>query len=265
MAKITQNVHGSTALKGKRKRKYNYQCREISSYKIFNKYVKYDANSKCDASDILSPPCYAEWVGSRRKLPKKPQEAFRRALTAHCRGVDGRKPFSVEIETSLLIELRKKKAWSCFENCDECGSIGVQGFPSLGYHEKKNAINRYIIYHEQNNAIKEDETKTIVKPTINVEAGVHFQKFKKAKTMSTMSDISNIAMQIAPVYNQVDQGGLDFGLADSFDLSFQLDMFLNEESNVSESSDSFSESSIFYHEATSNYGLPNFGIESILW
>lgn len=121
-----------------RTRKYTYQCREVSSYKIFNRFVKVDESTgEIDASQILSPACYDAWVKSRRKKPKKPQEAFRRALTAHCRGVDGRKPFTEGVERSLLVELRRKKPWACFENCKGCGSIGVQGFPSQGYHEKE--------------------------------------------------------------------------------------------------------------------------------
>eukprot|EP00924_Labyrinthula_sp_SR-Ha-C_P008616 snap_masked-scaffold_37-processed-gene-1.10-mRNA-1 protein AED:1.00 eAED:1.00 QI:0/-1/0/0/-1/1/1/0/230 len=110
--------------------------KEMSSYKVFQQFVR-RSPSGCDASQILSPKCYQVWLYTRRRTPKKPMEAFRRALTAHVRGVDGRRPFSPEVEQSLLKELRQKKRWACFEGEDEntC-SIGVQGFPSKGFHER---------------------------------------------------------------------------------------------------------------------------------
>lgn len=111
--------------------------KEVSSFKVFMEFVEYK-NGKVNAAGILSTECYQKWIMSRRKHPLKPQEAFRRALTAHCRGVDGRRPFPEKVEESLLVELRKKQRWKCFENYnDGCGKIGIQGFPSLGYHERK--------------------------------------------------------------------------------------------------------------------------------
>lgn len=50
------------------------------------------------------------------------------------RGSDGRKPFHPKEETSLLIELRKKKVWPCF--IDSNTKIGVNGFRGKGYHEQ---------------------------------------------------------------------------------------------------------------------------------
>lgn len=111
--------------------------KEVSSFKVFMEFVEYK-NGKVNAAGILSTECYQKWIMSRRKHPLKPQEAFRRALTAHCRGVDGRRPFPEKVEESLLVELRKKQRWKCFENYnDGCGKIGIQGFPSLGFHERK--------------------------------------------------------------------------------------------------------------------------------
>lgn len=120
----------------------NQSRQELSSYKVFQKFIFYERDvngeQKCAAGKILSKECYDLWLQSRRKPPKKPMEAFRRALTAHCRGVDGRRPFPEDVEISLLKELRKKKRWECFKDCDESvGLIGVQGFPSKGFHEKK--------------------------------------------------------------------------------------------------------------------------------
>lgn len=122
----------------KSERSEKSRAKEASSYKIFMSFVKMK-DGIVDASGILSEACYKEWIESRRKHPLKPQEAYRRALTAHCRGVDGRRPFPETVEKSLLIELRKKQRWKCFDNCTHSyGQIGIQGFPSLGHHEKLN-------------------------------------------------------------------------------------------------------------------------------
>ena len=67
-----------------------------------------------------------------------PGEAFRRALTAHCRGIDQRRPFPKDIEASLLLELHKKRRWPCFnDNPGVLGQIGILGFLSKGFHESR--------------------------------------------------------------------------------------------------------------------------------
>lgn len=108
---------------------------EISSFRIFSSFIKWKANGECDAREILSRDCYVAWLQSRRFEPKNPHEAFRRAVTAHIRGNDGRRPFGEEAERSLLKELRKKKQWKAFEGTDLL--VGIKGFSSLGHHEKR--------------------------------------------------------------------------------------------------------------------------------
>ena len=133
----------------------------VNSYTIFLRYVKYFDGPKgdveCDASGVLSKECYQAWLSTRKTrqflalkfrllfctclAPKKPGEAFRRALTAHCRGIDGRRPFPELVEKSLLRELRKKEQWACFRGYpDDFGCIGIQGFGSKGYHERKRTL-----------------------------------------------------------------------------------------------------------------------------
>ena len=51
------------------------------------------------------------------------------------RGVEGRQPFSEEVEASLLREIRKKRTWPCFAADPKC-TIGKRSFRALGYHEK---------------------------------------------------------------------------------------------------------------------------------
>ena len=111
-----------------------YKGREESSYKIFQRFTKYYDNGKCDASGIIGQECYKLWVKSRKYPPKSPHEAFRRAVTAHIRGNDGRRPFPEAAERSLLKELRKKKQWDAFRGTEHL--VGVKGFTSLGHHEK---------------------------------------------------------------------------------------------------------------------------------
>ena len=108
---------------------------EISSFRIFSSFIKWKDNGECDARDILGKGCYVAWLQSRRCEPKNPHEAFRRAVTAHIRGNDGRRPFGEEAERSLLKELRKKKQWKAFEGTDLL--VGIKGFSSLGHHEKR--------------------------------------------------------------------------------------------------------------------------------
>lgn len=115
-------------------RNESYKGREESSYKIFQRFTKYYDNGKCDASGIIGKECYKLWVKSRKYPPKSPHEAFRRAVTAHIRGNDGRRPFSEAAERSLLKELRKKKQWDAFSGTEHL--VGVKGFTSLGHHEK---------------------------------------------------------------------------------------------------------------------------------
>lgn len=99
------------------------------SYNVFMSFV--DENG--DASKLLSKECYKRWMASRRTTPKQPEESFRRVLTAHVCGVDGRRPFPPKVEASLLKVLRKKEVWDCFK--DTPYSIGIRGFRNQGLHE----------------------------------------------------------------------------------------------------------------------------------
>lgn len=99
------------------------------SFKVFMRFV--DKNG--DASKVLSKECFDMWVVTRKCPPKQPEESFRRVLTAHICGVDGRRPFPVHIERHLLQILRKKEVWDCFKGTSV--SIGVRGFRNQGYHE----------------------------------------------------------------------------------------------------------------------------------
>uniref|UniRef100_A0A7S3LJ95 Uncharacterized protein n=1 Tax=Aplanochytrium stocchinoi TaxID=215587 RepID=A0A7S3LJ95_9STRA len=142
--------------------KYLHPIKEMTSIAVFNEFIEYDAQGNCNASGILSKECYQKWLESRKKKPKCPPKAFRRALTAHVRGVDGRRPFEVRAERSLLRELRKKKIWACFEGDPE-SYIGIQGFPSSSYHEKIQAKGRENIMNDADWNAAETVSTTLVK------------------------------------------------------------------------------------------------------
>jgi len=120
----------------------------LHSLELFLRFVKeypdpeMPSRTIIDTSQILSSECYEAWIATRRGSLKKPEESFRRALTAHVTGADRRRPFPPHVEASLLIELRKQKTWPCFEgrmsqNENKPIKIGEQGFRTHGYHERK--------------------------------------------------------------------------------------------------------------------------------
>ena len=62
---------------------------------------------------------------------------FKNALPyVSAKGSRGRKPFSPNEETAVLVFLRRKEVWPCFaENC--LTRVGSQGFLGLGYYEQQ--------------------------------------------------------------------------------------------------------------------------------
>mmetsp|Transcript_5294 Transcript_5294/g.6375 ORF Transcript_5294/g.6375 Transcript_5294/m.6375 type:complete len:473 (-) Transcript_5294:797-2215(-) len=127
----------------------------VSSYQVFCSFIERDEDTgKVDVSKVFSTACYDYWVKTRKTEPKKPHESFRRCLTAHTRGSDGRKPFDEDAEAKILEVLRQKKRWPCFEKHDV--SIGVQGFKALGYHEtqRKNDCNEVQSCRDQPEELK---------------------------------------------------------------------------------------------------------------
>ncbi len=120
-----------------------------SSLDVFLSFCKYyrdgseggDGFLVVDASGMFSRNCYEAWLSTRQRALKKPEESYRKTLTAHTQGSDGRKPFPIEVERAVLVDLRKQKVWACYEgrlsSSGEKMSIGLQGFRGMGYHEKK--------------------------------------------------------------------------------------------------------------------------------
>lgn len=108
--------------------------------KLFNRYLTRDAEGKVNASGIFSKTCYKEWLTTRKQKPKKPPTAFGKAVTGHCRGDKGLKPFTKEVEAAVLKIIRKRKIWTCFEGTGI--KIGQRGCKTFGYWEKLNELEK---------------------------------------------------------------------------------------------------------------------------
>uniref|UniRef100_A0A7S3PHE1 Uncharacterized protein n=1 Tax=Aplanochytrium stocchinoi TaxID=215587 RepID=A0A7S3PHE1_9STRA len=134
----------------------------VSSFVVFNEFVTHDKETdKYDATEVLSMECYQRWLQTRQKRPKMPEESFRRAITAHVRGADGRRPFSAEVETAILKELRKKGCWKCFSRES---TIGKLGYKKYGYHEEERMRKEYgcadLVTKKKHNKTKKQSVAT---------------------------------------------------------------------------------------------------------
>jgi len=100
--------------------------------------LKYNQNGNAttvDASKINSAECFREWSANRTRDVHDAARMFRRSLSAHITGSDGRRPFNPEEERAILQVVRCKRRWPAFE--DSNLTIGIKGFQSFGFHEKK--------------------------------------------------------------------------------------------------------------------------------
>lgn len=113
----------------------------ITPYSIFNSFIKTSPSGKIDASGIVSKECFDSWVASRKENVQHKEKAFRSALLGHLTGRDRRRPFTPEKERAILLVLRQKKVWPCFEGTDL--KIGIYGIrKSLqGFNERKSDPN----------------------------------------------------------------------------------------------------------------------------
>lgn len=120
---------------------------EDSTLKLFCKYVVNQSHGEVDASGIFSLNCYMEWLAMKRSIPKRPAEAFRKAVTGHCRGDNGLHPFSEKVEQAVLHILRQKKVWDCFVGSGI--KIGLRGFQTEGFWERKNKSKTQSVFDAQ--------------------------------------------------------------------------------------------------------------------
>lgn len=146
-----------------------------------------------NAERMQSKECYQTWVHTRKSPPKKPQESFRRVLTAHACGVDGRRPFPEHVEASLLKVLRRKEVWDCFKGTGV--SIGIRGFRNVGYHEKLRTEEQAM----KNGKAKDEKLSSKQSARSRKRAGV---KEKLANKRSKTNAAAQMAAMAMPAYMQ---------------------------------------------------------------
>jgi hypothetical protein len=89
----------------------------VASMIIFRTYLHFvklpDQTVVLDASGVVGKACFNEWVATRvlQTSSFDYEKSFRRALTAHLTGSDGRKPFKPEEEVAVLLVVRQKQTW----------------------------------------------------------------------------------------------------------------------------------------------------------
>lgn len=108
---------------------------ERASMAIFMNFVDYNQDHSVSAHRILSKKCYEAWIGSRKRVLKHPGEAFRKTVTSHVRGSDGRRPFPPIVENALLAALRQPRIWNCFEGTEL--KVGERGCSVKGFWESQ--------------------------------------------------------------------------------------------------------------------------------
>eukprot|EP00924_Labyrinthula_sp_SR-Ha-C_P005022 snap_masked-scaffold_1-processed-gene-18.34-mRNA-1 protein AED:1.00 eAED:1.00 QI:0/-1/0/0/-1/1/1/0/221 len=110
------------------------ETKNVSSFVVFLHFAEPGSAGR---SRILEEDCFNAWVQTRKKRPKQPELSFRKALIAHVKGKDSRRPFPPHLEPLVLQELRRKQVWPCFAKSEDkkVKTIGVRTFQSLGFHE----------------------------------------------------------------------------------------------------------------------------------
>ncbi|GBG26120.1 Transcription elongation factor spt5 [Hondaea fermentalgiana] len=93
----------------------------MSSYEVFIKHYEIGGPAA-----VVGTACYREWIATRKEAPKRPEESFRRSITAHLCKSSGRRPFSAEVEADILRFIRRKEAWPMAKDLNL--NIGSNGF-----------------------------------------------------------------------------------------------------------------------------------------
>lgn len=170
---------------------------KTSAYDTFLRFVDYDDDGNVVGTRrILSTECFETWRRTRTRIPKSPEENFRRALISHLTGSEGRKPFSFQVEKCLLVELRKKKTWECF-NENSNVSIGINGFQKMGFHERANmmngSVNKSTYCSTDSKTHVEKLKRSLIRSTsTSYEVFVKFIKYKKVNNGKVSCNASGI-------------------------------------------------------------------------
>lgn len=107
----------------------------VPSLYIFRQFLSRNADGTIDASQVHSKECYEMWLQRKNKTATSEEaKYFHRTLSSHVGAFDGRSGFTVEEEAAILIVLRQKCVWPCFQGTNL--THGARGFRALGMHEK---------------------------------------------------------------------------------------------------------------------------------
>jgi hypothetical protein len=105
------------------------------------KFAVQRADGSWDLSGLLTRPCYEAWVATRRTLPQQLEVAFKDAVLTLIRERDCRTTLPPDMQSALLVELRKRRVWPCFEGYSDASgrpiTIGATGFRGKGQYEKQ--------------------------------------------------------------------------------------------------------------------------------
>lgn len=135
--KLTKTSNRDEKGKVSKGRPMKRKSKERASMALFLSFVKHFKDGSISSKPILGKSCYETWLKSRKGHLKCPEEAFRKAVTAHVKGSDGRRPFPPLIEAQLINILRKRKVWECFKGGER--RIGERGCYVKGFWETEAA------------------------------------------------------------------------------------------------------------------------------
>ncbi|KAH9256915.1 hypothetical protein BASA81_004736 [Batrachochytrium salamandrivorans] len=109
------------------------------SIRIFREHLDVLSDGSVNASRINSRECYEAFLHVKKSTDcEKEAKKFRRTLTTHLTGVDGRRAFDIKEEEAILLVLRENKPWPCFSQHSQVCIT----FRGKGFHEKQRASNK---------------------------------------------------------------------------------------------------------------------------
>ncbi|KAH9256914.1 hypothetical protein BASA81_004735 [Batrachochytrium salamandrivorans] len=109
------------------------------SIRVFREYLHARPDGTVDASQVTSRECYEAFLLAKKSVHcENEAKKFRRTLTTHLTGVDGRRAFEPAEEEAILLLLRQNKPWPCFPAEMQVGSM----FRGKGFHEKQLLMNQ---------------------------------------------------------------------------------------------------------------------------
>lgn len=109
--------------------------RASTSLRVFRAAMRRREDGSIDVSGVISRQCFRAWLELKNVSESDAESLkFRRVLTNHVSGTDGRCPFDPDEEEAILTLLRKKVSWPCFP--PHLAHLGMR-YRSRGFHERR--------------------------------------------------------------------------------------------------------------------------------